>query len=209
MVGSAMAINEELNDNLQRVYRQMLVFSDLAIQREQLTRSAFLAREPLEECKEHVSEKDWSGATNALTPFDRDAWIVDNGEKPIPDAVSASELRATIRRDVLIALASGVILYVLLIIFAIGETIAQRVIFAVIFGLVCAVGDGAHDFLMDLVVNHTSSEHPWFKESREDPLGRYHDYYFWRKGRVGLDGGMAWNISKPSRLYSSLGSRWP
>jgi|GEM_PF-2272078 len=143
-----MAINEELNDNLQRVYRQMLVFSDLAIQREQLTRSAFLAREPLEECKEHVSEKDWSGATNALTPFDRDAWIVDNGEKPIPDAVSASELRATIRRDVLIALASGVILYVLLIIFAIGETIAQRVIFAVIFGLVCAVGDGAHDFLM-------------------------------------------------------------
>jgi len=119
-----MAVNEELNDNLQRVYRQMLVFSDLAIQREQLTRSAFLAREPLEESREHVSEKDWPGASNDLTPFDREAWILDNGEKPVPDAAGASELKATIRRDVLIGIASGAILYVLLIIFAIGETMA-------------------------------------------------------------------------------------
>ena len=143
-----MAVNEELNDNLQRVYRQMLVFSDLAIQREQLTRSAFLAREPLEESREHVSEKDWPGASNDLMPFDREAWILDNGEKPVPDAARAPELKATIRRDVLIGIASGAILYVLLIIFAIGETTAQRVTFAVIFGLVCAVGDGAHDLLM-------------------------------------------------------------
>ena len=59
--------------------------------------------------------------------------------------------------------------------------------------------------IMDLVVNHTSSEHPWFKESREDPLGRYHDYYFWRKGRVGLDGGM-----NPPNNWDSLfeGRAW-
>lgn len=143
-----MAVNEKLNDSLQRVYRQMLVFSDLAVQREQLTRSAFLAREPLEECKGHVSEEDWPGAANDLAPFDRDAWILDNGEKPVSDAARAAGLKATIRRDVLVGLASGAILYVLLVIFAIGETIAQRVVFAVIFGLVCAVGDGARDFLM-------------------------------------------------------------
>ena len=121
-----MAVNEELNDNLQRVYRQMLVFSDLAIQRERLTRSAFLEREPLEESREHVSEKDWPGASNDLMPFDREAWILDNGEKPVPDAARAPELKATIRRDVLIGIASGAILYVLLVVFAIGETMTLR-----------------------------------------------------------------------------------
>ena len=35
---------------------------------------------------------------------------------------------------------------------------------------------------MDLVVNHTSSEHEWFKESRKSVDNPYHDYYFWRKG---------------------------
>ncbi|MDR0448516.1 MAG: alpha-glucosidase, partial [Treponema sp.] len=38
--------------------------------------------------------------------------------------------------------------------------------------------------VMDLVVNHTSDEHEWFKKSRlrEDP---YTDYYIWRKGKEG------------------------
>ena len=36
--------------------------------------------------------------------------------------------------------------------------------------------------IMDLVVNHTSDEHEWFKKSK-DPDSPYHDYYFWRKGR--------------------------
>lgn len=36
--------------------------------------------------------------------------------------------------------------------------------------------------IMDLVVNHTSDEHEWFKKSK-DPSSPYHDYYFWRKGR--------------------------
>jgi len=34
---------------------------------------------------------------------------------------------------------------------------------------------------MDLVVNHTSSEHEWFKASITDKNSPYHDYYFWRK----------------------------
>lgn len=37
---------------------------------------------------------------------------------------------------------------------------------------------------MDLVVNHSSDEHRWFKESRKSRDNPYHDYYFWRPGRV-------------------------
>ena len=36
---------------------------------------------------------------------------------------------------------------------------------------------------MDLVVNHTSDEHPWFKESRKSTDNPYHDYYYWRPAR--------------------------
>ena len=36
---------------------------------------------------------------------------------------------------------------------------------------------------MDLVVNHSSDEHPWFIESRKSRDNPYHDYYFWRPGR--------------------------
>ncbi|HSJ45310.1 MAG TPA: alpha-amylase family protein, partial [Euzebyales bacterium] len=34
--------------------------------------------------------------------------------------------------------------------------------------------------IADLVVNHTSSDHPWFRSAREDPGSRYRDYYVWR-----------------------------
>ena len=37
--------------------------------------------------------------------------------------------------------------------------------------------------LMDLVVNHTSDEHPWFVESRKSEKNEYHDYYIWREGK--------------------------
>jgi len=47
--------------------------------------------------------------------------------------------------------------------------------------------DGAHrrgmKVFMDLVVNHTSDEHPWFKESRKSRDNPYHDYYIWREGK--------------------------
>jgi maltose alpha-D-glucosyltransferase/alpha-amylase len=35
--------------------------------------------------------------------------------------------------------------------------------------------------LIDLVVNHTSNEHPWFKEARRDPNSKYRDWYIWSK----------------------------
>ena len=44
--------------------------------------------------------------------------------------------------------------------------------------------DGAHErgmrVFMDLVVNHSSDEHEWFKESRKSKDNPYRDYYYWR-----------------------------
>ena len=53
-----------------------------------------------------------------------------------------------------------------------------------------AVLDGAHErgmkVIMDLVINHTSDQHEWFKKSAAgDP--KYKDYYIWRPGK-GKDG---------------------
>jgi len=41
--------------------------------------------------------------------------------------------------------------------------------------------------IMDLVINHTSDEHEWFKKSR-DPSSPYRDYYIWRPGKIGRGG---------------------
>jgi len=35
--------------------------------------------------------------------------------------------------------------------------------------------------LIDLVVNHTSNEHPWFQAARRDPKSKYRDWYVWSK----------------------------
>ena len=50
----------------------------------------------------------------------------------------------------------------------------------------------AHDrglrVFMDLVINHTSDEHPWFIESRKSRDNPYHNYYYWRSGKSGRGG---------------------
>ena len=51
-----------------------------------------------------------------------------------------------------------------------------------------AVLDGAHErglrVIMDLVVNHTSDQHEWFRDCVEKgEKSPYFDYYFWRKGK--------------------------
>ena len=35
--------------------------------------------------------------------------------------------------------------------------------------------------IMDLVVNHTSDEHPWFEAAKQDRHNKYHQYYIWRR----------------------------
>lgn len=39
--------------------------------------------------------------------------------------------------------------------------------------------------IMDLVLNHTSDEHPWFQEAKKSRQNPYHDYYVWRDGEEG------------------------
>src|SRR3954451_17005795 len=39
------------------------------------------------------------------------------------------------------------------------------------------------EVIMDLVVNHTSDQHPWFQEARKGKNSQYHDWYVWSKKR--------------------------
>ncbi len=64
--------------------------------------------------------------------------------------------------------------------------------------------------LIDLVVNHTSNEHPWFREARRDPDSRYRDWYVWSKKKpAGADEGMVfpgvqkttWTWDKEAKAY--------
>ncbi len=73
--------------------------------------------------------------------------------------------------------------------------------------------DSAHErgmkVFMDLVVNHTSDEHEWFKESAKSVDNPYHDYYIWRKGRgkkapnnwLSVFEGKAWEYNKDLDEY--------
>src|SRR6478735_2744108 len=53
--------------------------------------------------------------------------------------------------------------------------------------------DGLHargmKLVMDLVVNHTSDEHPWFVESRSSVDNAKRDWYWWRPARPGTEPG--------------------
>ena len=55
--------------------------------------------------------------------------------------------------------------------------------------LIAALHDRGIKLVMDLVVNHTSDEHPWFVESRSDLAADKRDWYFWRPPREGMEPG--------------------
>lgn len=63
--------------------------------------------------------------------------------------------------------------------------------------------------VMDLVVNHTSDEHPWFIESRRSKDNPYRDYYIWREGKDGKEpnnwgscfSGPAWEYDSTTDMY--------
>ena len=64
--------------------------------------------------------------------------------------------------------------------------------------------------LIDLVVNHTSDEHPWFKEARGDPEFKYRNWYVWStKKPKHADQGMVfpgvqkttWSWDKVAKAY--------
>lgn len=63
--------------------------------------------------------------------------------------------------------------------------------------------------IMDIVINHTSHEHPWFKESRKSKDNSYRDYYIWQRGRNNgtvnnwgsFFGGSAWEFDEATYEY--------
>lgn len=73
--------------------------------------------------------------------------------------------------------------------------------------------EAAHDhgikLVMDLVVNHTSDEHPWFVESRKSVDNPYRDYYIWRPAKDGKEpnnwgscfSGPAWKYDEQTDMY--------
>lgn len=59
--------------------------------------------------------------------------------------------------------------------------------------------------IMDLVVNHTSDEHPWFRNSRLGDGNPYQDFYIWEKEPPNhwesYFGGPAWEYDESRRMY--------
>ncbi|MDE5908633.1 MAG: alpha-glucosidase [Lachnospiraceae bacterium] len=64
--------------------------------------------------------------------------------------------------------------------------------------------------IMDLVLNHSSDEHYWFREAKKSKENPYHDYYVWRDGKEGMPpndmraafGGSAWEwVSEVQQYY--------
>lgn len=85
--------------------------------------------------------------------------------------------------------------------------------------LIREAGNRGMKILMDLVVNHTSDEHEWFRKALEDPDGKYAGYYIFREGRNGeapdnlrsYFGGSAWEpVGDGSRYYfHAFGKKQP
>ncbi len=63
--------------------------------------------------------------------------------------------------------------------------------------------------VMDLVANHTSDEHKWFREAKADPSSPKRDYYIWKDGVdqappnnwPSFFGGDAWTFDQDSNQY--------
>lgn len=73
--------------------------------------------------------------------------------------------------------------------------------------LIAALHERGMKLLMDLVVNHTSDEHPWFTESRSGPDSPKRDWYWWRPPRAGMAPGQPG--AEPTNWHSFFsGSTW-
>ena len=64
--------------------------------------------------------------------------------------------------------------------------------------------------LIDLVVNHTSDQHPWFKDARSDPNSKHRDWYVWSKKKPPrADQGMVFpGVQKSTWTYDSEAKAW-
>jgi oligo-1,6-glucosidase len=63
--------------------------------------------------------------------------------------------------------------------------------------------------VIDMVLNHTSDEHAWFKEAKTSRSSVFHDYYIWRQGKKdtvpnnwgSIFGGSAWKWNEQTQEY--------
>ena len=64
--------------------------------------------------------------------------------------------------------------------------------------------------IADLVINHTSIDHPWFKEARSNPRSKYRDWYVWSKKRPrNWNKGMVFpGVQKSTWSYDSEARLW-
>jgi maltose alpha-D-glucosyltransferase/alpha-amylase len=64
--------------------------------------------------------------------------------------------------------------------------------------------------LIDLVVNHTSNEHDWYKEARKDSGSKYRDWYIWSKKKPPrADHGMVFpGVQKSTWNYDAVAKAW-
>jgi maltose alpha-D-glucosyltransferase/alpha-amylase len=64
--------------------------------------------------------------------------------------------------------------------------------------------------IIDLVVNHTSDQHPWFRAARSDPGSPYRDFYVWSKEKPSdLHQGMVFPGTQDSTwTYDKSGEAW-
>lgn len=75
--------------------------------------------------------------------------------------------------------------------------------------MIAGIHERGMRLVMDLVVNHTSDEHPWFLESRKSKDNPYRDYYIWREGKDGkvpnnwgsYFSGSAWQHDDATDMY--------
>ncbi|QDB79170.1 alpha-glucosidase [Georgenia wutianyii] len=73
--------------------------------------------------------------------------------------------------------------------------------------LIAAIHERGMKLVMDLVVNHSSDEHPWFQESRSGRDAAKRDWYVWRPPRPGHTGGEPG--AEPTNWHSFFsGSTW-
>jgi maltose alpha-D-glucosyltransferase/alpha-amylase len=64
--------------------------------------------------------------------------------------------------------------------------------------------------IIDLVVNHTSDQHPWFQDARRNPRSKYRDWYVWskRKPRNANEGMVFPGVQKSTWTYDKVAKLW-
>ncbi len=64
--------------------------------------------------------------------------------------------------------------------------------------------------LIDLVVNHTSDQHPWFKDACANPNSEYRDWYVWskKKPKHAADGIVFPGVQKSTWQYDEAAKEW-